>query len=177
MVVEKNRIVSIQYNAKDEQGNVVDSNMDFEPLEYLHGHNNILQGLETELTGLKIEEEKTVVLNADQAYGEFNPELVIEVSREQFPEGAANLQLGTMVQSSDGLELIVTDMDGEKIILDGNHPLAGKTLHFSVTIKSVREATEEELAHGHVHNAHTHHHDHSQHKEDGSCGHGCGCSH
>ncbi|MGN6440269.1 MAG: FKBP-type peptidyl-prolyl cis-trans isomerase [Agriterribacter sp.] len=176
MIVEKNKVVSIQYNAKDDSGNIVDTNMDFEPLEYLHGHHNILQNLEDALTGLKTEDEKNVVLNADEAYGAFNPELVFEVSREQFPEGANNLQLGTMVQSSDGMELIVTDMDGEKIILDGNHPLAGKTLHFSVTIKSIREATAEEIEHGHVHNAHTHHHHHSQDQSNG-CGPGCGCSH
>ncbi|MBX2922646.1 MAG: peptidylprolyl isomerase [Chitinophagaceae bacterium] len=176
MIVEKNKIVSIQYNAEDDNGNIVDTNMDFEPLEYLHGHNNILPGLENELTGLQVDEEKKVVLNAAQAYGEFNPELVIEVSRDQFPEGADNLQLGTMVQSSDGLELIVTDIDHEKIILDGNHPLAGKTLHFTVTIKGIREATGEEITHGHAHNAHTHHH-HSHNQADGSCGHGCGCSH
>ncbi|MBX3254004.1 MAG: peptidylprolyl isomerase [Chitinophagaceae bacterium] len=176
MIVEKNKIVSIQYNAKDDNGNIVDSNMDFEPLEYLHGHNNILQSLEDALTGLWVEEEKNVILDAEQAYGEFNPEWVIEVSRDQFPEGANNLQLGTMVQSSDGMELVVTDIDGEKVILDGNHPLAGKTLHFSVTIKNIRDASAEEIAHGHAHNAHTHH-QHSHNHEDGSCGHGCGCSH
>jgi len=166
MVVEKNKVVSISYSAIDDTGNVVDSNLDFEPLEYLHGHGNILQTLEAELNGLKKDDEKKVTLTADQAYGEFNPELVVEVNREQFPEGVGNLELGAMVQSSDGQELIVTDIDGERIVLDGNHPLAGRTLHFSVTIRSVREATAEELSHQHAH-AHN----------DGSCGSGCGCSH
>ncbi|MCC6289203.1 MAG: peptidylprolyl isomerase [Agriterribacter sp.] len=174
MVVEKDKVVSIQYSASDEQGNIVDGNMDFEPLEYLHGHDNILAGLENALTGLKIDEEKKVVLTPGEAYGDFNPELVFEVSRQQFPEGADGLQLGTMVQASDGQELLVTDIDGDKIILDGNHPFAGRTLEFAVTIKNIREASAEELSHGHVHNAHTHHHEH---KGDGSCGHGCGCSH
>lgn len=166
MIVEKNKIVSIQYNATDETGAVVDSNTEFEPLEYLHGHGNILQSLEEALEGLQIAEEKKVTLAPGDAYGDFNPELVFEVSREQFPEGAEQVQLGTMVQSSDGQELLVTDIDGDKIVLDGNHPLAGKTLHFSVTIKNIRQPTAEELSHGHVHHAHSH---------DNSCGDGCGC--
>lgn len=173
MTVEKDKVISIQYTAKDESGNVVDGNIDFEPLEYLHGHGNILEALEKALTGLKVAEEKKIVLAPAEAYGDFNPELVYEVTRSQFPEGADSLQLGAMVQASDGQELLVTDIDGDKIILDGNHPFAGRTLEFDVTIKDIREATAEEMAHGHVHNAHTHHHS----KEDGSCGSGCGCSH
>lgn len=167
MVVEKNKVVSISYSATDEAGHVVDSNLDFEPLQYLHGHGNILQTLEAELNGLQVDEEKKVTLSAERAYGNFDPELVFEVSREQFPEGATGLELGSMVQSSDGVELIVTDIDGDKIVLDGNHPLAGRTLQFSVTIRGIREATEEELSHQHAH-AHTH---------GDNCGNGCGCSH
>ncbi len=169
MVVEKNKVVSISYSATDETGQVVDSNLEFEPLQYLHGHGNILEPLEAELNGLGVDEEKNVVLAPDQAYGNFDPELVFEVTREQFPEGAAELQRGSTVQSSDGLELMVTDIDGDKIVLDGNHPLAGRTLQFSVTIKGIREATEEELSHQHAHAAHT--------AQGGSCGNGCGCSH
>jgi len=176
MIVEKDKVISIQYTATDEGGVVVDGNVDFEPLEYLHGYNNILEGLENALSGLQLNEARKVVLAPDKAYGEFNPELVFEVSRNQFPEGADALQLGAMVQASDGQELVVTDIDGDKIILDGNHPFAGRTLQFDVTIKNIREATAEEISHGHVHNAHTHHHHHA-HKEDGSCGNGCGCSH
>ncbi|PVD49732.1 peptidylprolyl isomerase [Terrimonas sp.] len=175
MVVEKDKVVSIQYTASDEAGNIVDGNLEFEPLEYLHGHGNILTGLENALAGLKIAEEKKVTLTPGEAYGDFNPELVFEVNRQQFPEGADGLQLGSMVQASDGQELIVTDIDGDKIILDGNHPFAGRTLQFAVTIKNIREASTEEISHGHVHNAHTHHQ--HEHKGDGSCGHGCGCSH
>ena len=167
MTVEKDKVVSIQYNATDETGTVVDSNTEFEPLEYLHGHGNILETLENALSGLQIAEEKKITLSPGEAYGEFNSELVFEVNREQFPEGAEHVQLGTMVQSSDGQELIVTDIDGDKIVLDGNHPLAGRTLHFSVTIKNIRQPTEEELSHGHVHDAHTH--------GNNSCGDGCGC--
>jgi FKBP-type peptidyl-prolyl cis-trans isomerase SlyD len=163
MVVEKDKIVSIEYNATDETGEVVDSNDGLEPLEYLHGHGNILQSLENALTGLQIAAEKKITLTPGEAYGEFDPQLVFEVSRTQFPEGAEQVQLGTMVQSSDGQELIVTDIDGDKIILDGNHPLAGRTLHYSVTIKNIRQPTPEELSHGHAH-----HHDHN-------CGGSCGC--
>lgn len=168
MIVEKDKVVSIQYFATDETGAVVDSNMELEPLEYLHGHGNILQNLEEALEGLQIAEEKKVILSSEEAYGEFNPELVFEVTRDHFPEGADQLQPGTLVQSSDGMELLVTDIDDNKIVLDGNHPLAGRTLHYNVTIKNIRQPTPEELSHGHVHSGYSH--------DDGCCGTGsCGC--
>lgn len=169
MTVEKDKVVTIQYTATDESGAVVDSNIDIEPLEYLHGYGNILESLEKELTGLKVSQEKKVLLSPEQAYGDFDPEQVFEVSRKQFPQGAEQLELGNVVQSSDGQQLLITDIDGDKIILDGNHPLAGRTLHFAVTIKNIREATSEELAHGHAHG-------HS-HTEDDHCGPDCGCHH
>lgn len=168
MIVEKDKVISIQYSATDETGAVVDSNMDVEPLEYLHGYGNILENLEKELTGLEMSQEKQVLLVPEQAYGDFDPELVFEVSRQQFPQGAESIELGNVVQSSDGQQLMVTDIDGDKIILDGNHPLAGRTLHFSVIIKNIREATSEELAHGHAH---------AQSSGDGHCGPDCGCHH
>lgn len=167
MIVEKDKVVSIQYSATDESGAIVDSNMDVEPLEYLHGYGNILENLEKELTGLEALQEKQVLLSPELAYGDFDPELVFEVSRQQFPQGAENIELGNVVQSSDGQQLMVTDIDGDKIILDGNHPLAGRTLHFSVIIKNIREATSEELAHGHAH----------AHEDDDHCGPDCGCHH
>lgn len=164
MVVKKNKIISIQYHATDETGTIVDSNEEMQPLEYLHGYGNILQHLEAALDGAAINEERKVSLSPAQAYGEFNPELVFEVAKDRFPEGADQLQPGTLVQSSDGEELLVTDVDGDKIILDGNHPLAGRTLHYTVTIKGIRQPTESELSHGHAHHAH-----------DNNCGNGCGC--
>lgn len=164
MVVEKDKIVSIQYQATDETGTVVDSNAGMEPLEYLHGYGNILKGLEDALIGSTITEEKKITLTADQAYGEFDPELIIEVDRDQFHEESEELQLGSLVQSSEGHELMITDIDGDKIILDGNHPLAGRTLHYSVTIMNIRDASPEELSH-----KHTHSHDH-QCDGSGSCG-------
>lgn len=170
MIVEKDKVVSIQYNATDETGAIVDSNADMEPLEYLHGHGNILQHLEAALEGLQIAEEKKITLTPAEAYGDFDPELVVEVSRDQFPDGAHSVEPGLLVRDSNGQELIVTDVDGDKIVLDGNHPLAGRTLHYTVTIKSIRQPTTQELMHGHVHQAHSH--------NDGCCGgngEGCGC--
>ncbi len=151
MIVEKDRIVSIQYQAIDETGAVVDTNAGMEPLEYLHGYGNILKGLEEALTGLQISEEKKITLTADQAYGQFDPELIIEVDRDQFHEESEELQLGSLVQSSEGQELMITDIDGDKVILDGNHPLAGRTLQYSVTIMNIRQPSPEELSHGHAH--------------------------
>ena len=97
MTVEKDKVVSIQYNATDETGTVVDSNTEFEPLEYLHGHGNILETLENALSGLQIAEEKKITLSPGEAYGEFNSELVFEVNREQFPEGAEHAYCGGTV--------------------------------------------------------------------------------
>lgn len=166
MIVEKDKIISIQYSATDETGAVVDSNAGMEPLEYLHGYGNILQGLEEALTGLRVSEEKKVTLTAGQAYGDFDPELVIEVDRKQFHDSGEEIQLGTLVQSSEGQELLVTDIDGDKIILDGNHPLAGRTLQYSVTVMNIRQPSPEELSHGHAH-----HHDQDQNCDgSGDCG-------
>ena len=157
MKVSNDKVVSIHYLATDETGNIVDSNEGQEPLEYLHGYNNILAGLEDALTGLAEEEETRIILNPENAYGDYDSKLVFEVEESQFSENASALEIGTIVQSSDGMELLVTKIEGSKVTLDANHPLAGKTLHFNVKIRKIREATREEIDHGHVH-SHNHPH-------------------
>ena len=157
MKVSNDKVVSIHYLATDESGNIVDSNEGQEPLEYLHGYNNILEGLENALTGLGEQEETKIILEPENAYGDYDSKLVFEVEKSQFSEDAGALDVGTMVQSSDGMELTVTKIEGNKVTLDANHPLAGKRLHFNVKIKKIREATSEEIDHGHVH-SHNHPH-------------------
>lgn len=146
-------VVSIDYTLTVE-GEVVDSTEGDEPLAFLQGHQNIIPGLESELSGMKIGESKTVVVPPSQAYGEIDPENIIDVPRSEFP---------TEIPLEPGVELEVKNADGEvlsatiasvnedTVKLDFNHPLAGKELTFEVTVVDLRAPTEEELAHGHVH--------------------------
>lgn len=149
MTVTKNKVVSIHYRTTDNNGEVVDCNEEFAPLEYLHGYNNILAGLEKVLEGMEEEQITQVTLAPVDAYGEYDVTKLIEVSCSNIPVGISELQPGDIVESSDGNELLVKDVNERTIILDGNQPLAGKTLNFWVKIVSIREATEEELRHGH----------------------------
>lgn len=146
-------VVSIEYTLTVE-GEVVDSTEGEEPLEFLHGHQNIIPGLERELSGMKIGESKKVVVPPGEAYGEVDPENVVDVPRSEFPTEIP-LEEGTEleVKNADGevLSATIAEVNGDTVKLDFNHPLAGKELTFDVTISDLRAATEEELAHGHVH--------------------------
>ena len=151
MIVAPDKVASIHYHAIDESGNIVDSNEDEAPLDYLHGYGNILQGLEDALAGLSEDGETKVRLTPKDAYGDYDPEMVFEVNQDQFPDGGSSLEEGAVVQSSDGMELLVTRVENDKVTLDANHPLSGKTLDFTLKVTAIRDATEEEIAHGHVH--------------------------
>jgi len=146
-------VVSIEYTLTVD-GQVVDSTEGDEPLQFLQGHQNIIPGLERELTGMKVGENKTVVVPPSEAYGEVDPENIIDVPRSEFPQGIP-LDPGTEleVKNSDGevLSATIAEVNGDSVKLDFNHPLAGKRLNFDVTVVDLRTATEEELAHGHVH--------------------------
>jgi FKBP-type peptidyl-prolyl cis-trans isomerase SlyD len=148
-----NMVVSFHYTLKDDSGEVLDSSNGREPLSYLHGHGNIIPGLEKALEGTAAGERSQVDLRPEEAYGQPNPDLVFEASREQFPD---DLQLapGARVYADgpDGpVPFTVVRLTESGAVLDGNHPLAGKQLHFDIEIVDVRPATQEELNHGHVH--------------------------
>jgi len=164
MKVGNNKVVSIHYCARNNDGNIVDDNEEFAPLEYLHGYNNILVSLEKALEGLKEEQEMQVTLAAADAYGEYDTTKLMEVSRTVFPVDAEELQSGVIVESSDGRELLVKSVNETVVTLDGNHPLAGKTLNFKVKIVSIREGTPDELQHKHPLT-----------QQNESCGPGCCC--
>ena len=149
MVVTKNNIISIYYSVTDIDGNEIDSNKEFEPLQYLHGGENILPSLEASLEGTVINEEREVTLEPHQAYGDYNDQLVVSVDKEKFPAYLGHPEQGMIVDIDEGGEMIVIALKDNKVILDGNHPLAGKTLHFSVKVVSVREATLDELQQKH----------------------------
>ncbi len=146
-------VVSIDYTLTVD-GEVVDSTEGDEPLQFIQGHQNIIPGLEKELSGMKVGDNKKVVVPPEEAYGEIDPENVIEVPRDEFPSEIP-LETGTEleVKNSDGevLTATIAGVTDNTVKLDFNHPLAGKQLTFDVTVVDLREATEEEINHGHVH--------------------------
>jgi FKBP-type peptidyl-prolyl cis-trans isomerase SlyD len=157
--IQDGQVVAMNYSLYVE-GEMVDSSEGDEPLEYLHGYGNIVPGLERELAGLAVGENKTVVVAATDGYGERDEEAGMDVPLSAFPADA-ELKVGLEMQLEDEdgnpMYACIDKMDGETVHLDFNHPLAGKELHFEVTVVSLRPATESELDHGHPH-THGHHH-------------------
>lgn len=153
-------VVSMHYTLTDDSGDVLDSSRGGEPFSYLHGHNNIIPGLEKALEGTEAGFKSKVTVAPAEGYGEKNAEAVFEAPREHFPPDM-KLDIGARVYA-DGpngpITLTVVKLTESGAVLDANHPLAGKTLHFDVEITTVRTATTEELAHGHVHGEGGHHH-------------------
>lgn len=151
--VAKNVVVSLEYTLHVD-GEVVDYSDKEEPLEYIQGHDQIIPGLESALDGMGVGESKQVSVAAGDAYGEVDNEAIIEVNRADFP-AEVPMEIGTQVQvrNMDGhvLDARIASMEGDKVKLDFNHPLAGKDLLFNVTVVGLRNATEEEIEHGHVH--------------------------
>jgi FKBP-type peptidyl-prolyl cis-trans isomerase SlyD len=160
MTIAQDQVVSIHYTLRDDAGEVIDSSAQGEPLSYLHGHGNLIPGLERELTGRKAGDRLQVKIPPADGYGEYDRELVQRVPRRAL-KGIADVKIGMRLQaqSAEGTRAVtVTQLTGDLVTLDGNHPLAGKNLNFEVEVAGVRPATAEELAHGHVHGAGGHHH-------------------
>ena len=150
--IAKDTAVRFNYILTDESGNVIDQSQG-EPLAYLHGHNNIIPGLEKELEGKSAGDSLTAVIEPADAYGEYQEQAVQQVPRANF-QGVDNIQPGMQFQSeAEGQVMLVTvtDVNEDTVTVDANHPLAGKKLSFDVEIVEVRAATEDELNHGHVH--------------------------
>ena len=152
MKAEAKKVVAIDYELRDDSGEVLDSSEGREPLEYLHGANNIVPGLEKAIDGKAIGETVEVSLTPADGYGNYDEQLVRNVPvrklSEKRPQVGAMLQVNT---EAGPQRVIVKELRGDYAKLDFNHPLAGKTLNFKVTVKAVREPTAEELEHGHVH--------------------------
>jgi FKBP-type peptidyl-prolyl cis-trans isomerase SlyD len=146
-------VVSIDYTLTVD-GNIVDSSEENKPLEYLQGYQNIIPGLEKELTGMQIGESRDVTVLPKDGYGEKDPNALIEVPRSEFPkdfELKTGLELQLQNEDNELLNAIIVDVGSKTVKLDLNHPLAGKELFFRVTVVGLREPTEEEISHGHVH--------------------------
>jgi len=161
MLIANQHVVSIDYTLSNDAGEVLDSSNGAEPLVYLHGAGNIIAGLENALAGKKVNDELEVSIEPEDAYGEYSAELITTLGREMF-EGVDELQVGMQFHASapDGGMQIVTirEIDGDAVIIDGNHPLAGQQLNFKVKVVDIRAASEEEIAHGHVHGEGGHQH-------------------
>lgn len=155
MQVADNTAVSIHYTLTNDEGEVIDSSVGHDPLVYLHGKGNIISGLEQALHGKAAGEQFNVRIHAEDAYGEFMEDRVQVIPRSMF-EGIDVLEVGMQfhadVSEGPGVVTIVA-IDGDDITIDGNHPLAGVPLTFDVEIVDVRPATQEEIAHGHIHGA------------------------
>ncbi|MGW8310000.1 MAG: FKBP-type peptidyl-prolyl cis-trans isomerase [Thiogranum sp.] len=160
MHIEARKVVTLNYTLTDNEGNVIDQSTD-SSFAYLHGANNIIPGLETALAGKSAGDSLNVSVEPSEAYGERDPEKTQSVPRNMFPEDT-EIEVGMQfhAQGPGGETLVVTiaGVEGDTITVDGNHPLAGVPLNFAVEVIEVRDASEEELDHGHVHGPGGHNH-------------------
>ena len=160
MEITQNTVAMIDYQLTDDAGKVLDSTEHREPLPVLFGHRNIIPGLESALSGKRAGDAVQVSIPPEEAYGSRNDSLRQQVDRSQF-SSVPNLAVGMQfrVPTNQGqLTVTVVDLTDDTVTVDGNHPLAGATLHFDVHVREVRNATEQELAHGHAHGVHGHDH-------------------
>lgn len=154
MSIEVNKVVTLNYTLTDEEGNVLDSTKDGNSFSYLTGKSQIIPKLEEEVSTMIIGGKKNVKIDAANAYGEYDENAQKQVKRSEFPEGAEVKEGNRYVANSpDGKQMpfTINKVEGEDITIDFNHPLAGKNLEFAVELVDIRDATEEELNHGHVH--------------------------
>lgn len=154
MQITKNTVVTLNYKVHDAKGNVVDDGS--EPLVYLHGgYDDIFRAIEEGLHEKDIGAKLEVKLEPEDAFGPYDAELVNIESRDMFPP---EVQIGMHVERDDETMVTITDIQGDTVVVDGNHPLAGIALIFSCSVADVRSATADEVTHKHAHGAHGHHH-------------------
>lgn len=159
MLIGQNSVVSIHYTLTNSAGEVLDSSAGGEPLTYLHGANNIIRGLEGELLGKAVGASFDVTVQPEDGYGPRLEQLIQQVPRQAFPE-PDQIEAGMRftAESDNGpMSVVVTAVSDDLVTVDANHPLAGEVLHFAVTVEDVRDASTEEISHGHVHMPGHHH--------------------
>ena len=161
MKVGKDKVVLMHYTLKNDAGDVIDSSDGADPLPFLQGHGNIIPGLESALEGFKVGDKLDVSIEPEEGYGLRMQDAIQEIPNSAL-QSVDEVKVGMQLQSQDkdgnAFLVSVTKIEDDKITVDGNHPLAGQTLHFSVSIESIRKAEAEELSHGHVHADGHHHH-------------------
>jgi FKBP-type peptidyl-prolyl cis-trans isomerase SlyD len=159
MQIADDTAVSIHYTLTDDTGEVLDSSIDREALVYLQGKGNIISGLEKEMYGKSAGDKFNVRILPEDAYGEYSQDMVQVIQRNMF-QGIDTIEVGMQfhadVNYGTGIVTVIA-IEGDDVTIDGNHPLAGQALNFDVEILSVRKATSEELAHGHIHGPGCHH--------------------
>lgn len=154
----KRRVISFNYTLRDDKGQVLDSSTDG-PMAFLEGAQQIIPALEAQMLGMLIGQKKTVKLAAKEAYGEPDPKMKMNVPKEELAHLQIEIGAYLQLQLQDQVKVVrVTEITDQHVTLDGNHPLAGMTLEFDVEMMDSREATAEELAHGHAHGPGGHHH-------------------
>ncbi len=160
-VVEDDLVVSLAYDLRDSDGEMIDSAGEDDPLEFIQGFGQIISGLEEEMYGLSVGDERDLVIEPSDGYGEYDEEATSLVPLSMFPPGM-EIELGMPVEletedDDEPVDAYVVEINDDTVLLDFNHPLAGETLHFHVKVVGLREATATELDHGHVHGAgHSH---------------------
>ncbi len=161
MAIEANKVVTINYTLKDEKGEVLDSTENKNPFSYLSGNSQILPKLEDKINSMLIGSKDNIKLEPAEAYGDYKDEAVQKVNKSNFPNDA-KLEEGMsfMANTPEGKQMpfVIKNVEGEDVTIDFNHPLAGRSLEFDVELVDVRDATTEELQHGHVHGPGGHHH-------------------
>ena len=160
MKIAENTVVTLEYSLHLGDGVIVDKSDPGEPLTYLQGFDQIVPGLEAALEGLEKGATKSVVVSAEEGYGERDDDALQEVGIAEFEGQPIKAGDELLATDEDGevMPIRIVKIDGDNVTIDLNHPLAGKTLHFSIEVKDVRAATEAELEHGHAHDPHDHHH-------------------
>jgi FKBP-type peptidyl-prolyl cis-trans isomerase SlyD len=152
-VVEDNMVVRLEYTLRLDDDEMIETTDEDGPLEFLQGHEQIIPGLEQALYGMAVGEEKDIVVEPEDGYGEYDPEAFEEVPLDVFPEDM-DLSLGMPVELFDDeteetVDAFIAEIRTDTVVLDMNHPLSGETLYFHVRVAGLRPATPEELAHGH----------------------------
>jgi FKBP-type peptidyl-prolyl cis-trans isomerase SlyD len=153
MKITENSVVSILYKLSNDAGTILDQSTEDNPLIYLHGQGNIVIGLENALTGKAIGDTLDVTVTPDEGYGNREDYMVETVNRSMF-EGLDEISIGKQFHAEGNtgpVVVTVTKIEGDEITIDGNHPLAGENLNFAIEVIAIREATEDELTHGHIH--------------------------
>jgi FKBP-type peptidyl-prolyl cis-trans isomerase SlyD len=156
MEITKNKVAGIHYTLRDNAGSIIDTSDGREPLYYLHGAGNLIIGMEEGLEGKTIGDKFQLKISPAKGYGEKDPSMTQKVPRSAF--GNQEVKKGMKFQTDHGAVVTVTDVGLDSVTVDANHPLAGVELNFAVEVMEVRNATQEELEHGHVHGPGGHHH-------------------
>ena len=169
MKIAKDTVVTVNYKLWDAQQNLIEEGS--QPMVYLHGgYENTLPKIEEELDGKETGYASTLQVEPDDAFGDYDPALVKVEDRKRLPEPLeVGMQFEGVAEGVDDEPTIftVTDIADDKVVLDGNHPLAGMALRFELSVVDVRAASDEEIAHGHVHGAHGHHHEEMDDSDEG----------